>query len=67
MIQMGLISAKKIGNTIYIVRSQTSTTANETAYEKIRRMVLEDTKKKQSNMPKKLENPADKSYNIVSA
>lgn len=33
MIQMGLVSVKQIGDTIYIVRSKTSTTANETAYE----------------------------------
>ena len=67
MIQMGLVSVKKIGDTIYIVRSWTSTTANETAYEKVRRMILEDTKKQQSIMPKTLDKSTDKSHNTVPA
>lgn len=44
MIQMDLVSVKQIGDTIYIVHSQTSPTANETAYEKVRRLILEDAK-----------------------
>ena len=44
MIQMGLVSVKQIGDTIYIVRSRTSTTANETAYEKVRRLILKTQK-----------------------
>ena len=67
MIQMGLVSVKQIGDTIYIVRTKTSTTANETAYEKVRRMILEDTKKQQSIMPKTLDKSTDKSHNTVPA
>ena len=67
MIQMGLVSVKQIGNTIYIVRTKTSTTANETAYEKVRRMILEDTKKQQSIMSKTLDKSTDKSHNTVPA
>lgn len=54
MIQMGLVSVKQIGDTIYIVRSRTSTTANETAYEKVRRLILEDAKNEQRITPKTL-------------
>lgn len=67
MIQMGLVSVKQIGDTIYIVRSKTSTTANETAYEKIRRLILDDTKKKQVITPKPLDISADTSHNTVPA
>lgn len=67
MIQMGLVSVKQIGDTIYIVRSKTSTTANETAYEKVRRLILEDTKKKQRIAPKTLDISADKSQDTVPA
>lgn len=67
MIQMGLVSVKQIGDTIYIVRSKTSTTANETAYEKVLRLILDDTKKKQRITPKTLDLSADKSHNTVPA
>ncbi len=67
MIQMGLVSVKQIGDTIYIVSSKTSTTANETAYEKVRRLILEDTKKTLSVMPKPLDKTVDLSHNTVPA
>ena len=67
MIQMGFVSVKQIGDTVYIVRSKTSATANETAYEKVRRLILEDAKKKQRITPKTLDNPADMSHNTVPA
>ena len=63
MIQMGRVTAKQIGDTIYIVRSQTSTTANETAYEKVRRLILDDTEKKQRTLPKTLEKSSEISFN----
>lgn len=63
MIQMGVVSVKQIGDTIYIVRSQTSTTANETAYEKVRRLILDDTEKKQRTLPKTLEKSSEISFN----
>ncbi len=67
MIQIGRITARQIGDTIYIVSSCTSTTANETAYEKVRRLILDDTKKKQRMTPKALDISADKSHNTVPA
>ncbi len=45
MVQLGMISVRQIGNTIYIVRSLTSSSANETAYEKVRRLIMDGTKK----------------------
>lgn len=67
MIELGVVSVKKIGDTIYIVRSKTSTTANETAYEKVRRLILEDTEKKQRNMSQTLEKSSEISHNTVPA
>ena len=67
MIQMGLVSVKQIGDTIYIVRSRTSTTANETAYEKVRRMILDDTEKSQRTLPKTLEKSSEISFNRTPA
>ena len=67
MIQMGTVSVKKIGDTIYIVSDRTSATANETAYEKVRRLILEDAKKNLRMQPKELENAADLSHNTVPA
>ena len=63
MIQMGKVTAKQIGDTIYIVRSRTSTTANETAYEKVRRLILDDTEKSQRTLPKTLEKSSEISFN----
>ena len=67
MVELGVVSVKQIGDTVYIVRSRTSATANETAYEKVRRLILEDTKKKQRITPKSLDKPAKKSHNTVPA
>ncbi len=67
MLQRGSVSARQIGNTIYIVRCQTSTTANETAYEKVRRMILDDAKKNLKILPKPLEKSAGISHNTVPA
>lgn len=67
MIQMGLVSVKKIGDTIYIVRSRTSTTANETAYEKVRRLILDDTEKSQRTLPKTVEKSSEISFNRTPA
>jgi len=67
MIQMGLVSVKQIGDTIYIVRSRTSTTANETAYEKVRRLILEDAKNEQRITPKALDKSGVLSHNTVPA
>ena len=39
---------KKIGDTVYIIENVISKTANETAYEKVRRLVLKDTEIYQS-------------------
>ena len=67
MIQMGLVSVKQIGDTIYIVRSRTSTTANETAYEKVRRLILDDTEKSQRTLPKTVEKSSEISFNRTPA
>ncbi len=37
------ISKKQIGDTIYIIESVVSTTAKETAYDKVKRLILNDT------------------------
>lgn len=63
MIQMDLVSVKQIGDTIYIVCSRTSTTANETAYEKVRRLILEDAKKQQRITPKAFDKSGVLSHN----
>ncbi len=67
MIQMGFVSVKQIGDTIYLVCSRTSTTANETAYEKVRRMILDDTEESQRTLPKTLEKSSDLSFNRTPA
>ena len=38
------ITEKEIGDTLYIVESAVSSTAKETAYDKLKRMILNDTK-----------------------
>lgn len=38
------ITEKVIGDTLYIVESAVSSTAKETAYEKLKRMIMNDTK-----------------------
>lgn len=38
-----VITAKKIGGTIYIIENTVSESAKETAYEKIKRLILNDT------------------------
>ena len=38
------ITEKIIGNTLYIVESAVSSSAKETAYDKLKRMILNDTK-----------------------
>jgi len=38
------ISEKVIGDTLYIIESAISSTAKETAYDKLKRMILNDTK-----------------------
>ncbi len=67
MIQMGLVSVKKIGDTIYIVRTSTSANANETAFEKVRRLILDDAKKAQNNPQKELAIPRGISQNRAPA
>ena len=67
MTQISSVSVKQLGDTIYIVRSKTSNTANETAYEKVRRMILEDIKKNEKITPKTLDISADKSNNTIPA
>ena len=37
------INEKVIGDTLYIIESAISSTAKETAYEKLKRMILNDT------------------------
>ena len=67
MTSLGVISAKRIGDTIYIVRSVTSTTANETAYEKVRRLILDDAEKAQRTLPETLDKSSVLSHNTVPA
>jgi len=38
------ITEKIIGDTLYIIESAVSSTAKETAYDKLKRMMLNDTK-----------------------
>lgn len=38
------VAKKVIGDTLYIVESAISSTAKETAYDKLKRMILNDTK-----------------------
>ena len=38
-----VVTKKRIGDTIYIIENVISKTAKETAYEKVRRLVLKDT------------------------
>lgn len=38
------VTEKAIGDTLYIIESAISSTAKETAYEKLKRMMLNDTK-----------------------
>ena len=38
------VTEKVIGDTLYIVESAVSNTAKETAYDKLKRMMLNDTK-----------------------
>ena len=38
------VTEKAIGDTLYIVESTVSSTAKETAYDKLKRMILNDTK-----------------------
>ena len=38
------INEKVIGDTLYIIESAISSTAKETAYDKLKRMILNDTK-----------------------
>ena len=38
------ITEKVIGDTLYIVESEVSSAAKETAYDKLKRMILNDTK-----------------------
>lgn len=38
------ITEKAIGDTLYIIESAVSSAAKETAYEKLKRMILSDTK-----------------------
>ena len=40
---MLFINAKKIGDTIYIIENTVSESARETAYEKVKRLILNDT------------------------
>ena len=64
MIQSGTISVKQIGDTIYIISTRTSTTSNETAYEKVCRMIMEDAE----NISRKpLDISSEKSHNAVPA
>lgn len=37
------INERIIGDTLYIIESEVSSTAKETAYEKLKRMILNDT------------------------
>jgi hypothetical protein len=37
------ITEKEIGDTLYIIESAVSSTARETAYDKLKRMILNDT------------------------
>ena len=65
MIQMGRITARQIGDTIYIVSTRTSTTANETAYEKISRLIMEEAVN--INKAKPLDISSEMSHNAVPA
>lgn len=38
------VTKKQIGDTLYIIESAVSSTAKETAYDKLKRMILNDTK-----------------------
>lgn len=38
------VTKKQIGDTLYIIESAVSSTAKETAYDKLKRMMLNDTK-----------------------
>ena len=38
------INEKQIGDTLFIIESAVSSTAKETAYDKLKRMILNDTK-----------------------
>lgn len=38
------ITEKQIGDTLYIIESAVSSAAKETAYDKLKRMILNDTK-----------------------
>ena len=38
-----VVTAKQIGDTLYIIESTVSDSARETAYEKIKRLILNDT------------------------
>ena len=67
MVRLETVSVKKIGDTTYVVRSKTSATANETAYEKVRRLILEDAKKEQKVTPKSLDKSSVLSHNTVPA
>ena len=39
------VTEKVIGDTLYIIESAVSSTAKETAYDKLKRMILNDTAK----------------------
>ena len=67
MTSLGVISVKQIGDTLYVVRSRTSTTANETAYEKVRRLILDDAEKAQRTLPETLDKSSVLSHNTVPA
>ena len=67
MTSLGVISVKRIGDTLYVVRSVTSTTANETAYEKVRRLILDDAEKAQRTLPETLDKSSVLSHNTVPA
>ena len=67
MTSLGVISVKRIGDTLYVVRSVTSATANETAYEKVRRLILDDAEKAQRTLPETLDKSSVLSHNTVPA
>jgi hypothetical protein len=43
------VTEKVIGDTLYIIESAVSSTAKETAYDKLKRMILNDTAKLELN------------------
>lgn len=40
------VKEKRIGNTIYIIESEISPSAKETAYDKLKRLILDSTERK---------------------